>query len=188
MERIIVGLLGGPGIGKSTACSGLFTKLKKLQKSVEISHEYVKDWVWEKRTLHPGDQIYLTAQQMRKEQLYMLNDLDYIITDAPVALTAFYGDRYDFVERQLGACKLMMEQHFEYCALNGYKIKHYLLSRANYPYDSVGRFETEEEALSIDAALINFLDDNSIAYTSVPADSDVESIILSDLLEDTNVR
>jgi len=48
MTRVI-NLLGGPGVGKSTAAAKLFAKYKDEGKSVELVREYVKDWAWEGR-------------------------------------------------------------------------------------------------------------------------------------------
>lgn len=128
MKKIIC-LWGGPGTGKSTTCSGIFNRLKKLNYNCEMNREYIKDWVWEKREVLPGDQVYITAKQARKEIIYMRQNLDFIITDSPLALTSFYGDIYDKYEKMGGACKAIVKQHHEICKDLGYKIEHFFLIR-----------------------------------------------------------
>ena len=81
-KRIIC-LYGGPGTGKSTTCAGLYYKLKMTGYNAEMNREYVKEWVWEGRNIQTGDQTYFFAKQARKERLYILQGLDFIITDSP---------------------------------------------------------------------------------------------------------
>jgi tRNA uridine 5-carbamoylmethylation protein Kti12 len=104
MKRIIC-LWGGPGTGKTTTAASLFAELKKRGYNAELNREYIKDWVWEKRELIDGDQVYITAKQARKERIYMKQGLDFIITDSPLSLTTFYGNIYDKYEKEHQACK-----------------------------------------------------------------------------------
>ena len=83
MKKIVC-LYGGPGSGKSTTCAGLFYKLKLLGYNGEMLREYVKDWVWEGRKIHPGDQPYFFAKQSRKERIYVNNDLDFIVSQIAI--------------------------------------------------------------------------------------------------------
>jgi len=176
MKRIIC-LWGGPGTGKSTTAAGLFNRLKKLGYNAEMNREYIKDWVWEKRSLIDGDQVYITAKQARKERIYMRQELDFIITDSPLSLTTFYGNIYDKYEREFGACMQIVKQHHQFCKDHGYKVDHYLLTRQK-GYQGAGRFQSEQEAREIDGQLKIFLDGYPINYVEIPCDDNVEDNIM----------
>jgi nicotinamide riboside kinase len=176
MKRIIC-LWGGPGTGKSTTAAGVFSGLKKLNYNVELNREYIKDWVWEKRELIDGDQVYITAKQARKERIYMKQGLDFIITDSPLALTTFYGNIYDKYEKEHGACKQIVKQHWSFCRDHGYKVDHFFLTRA-MEYQAAGRFQTEEQAKALDIQLKTFLKEYPINYVEVACDENVEDNIL----------
>lgn len=177
MKKIIC-LWGGPGTGKSTTAAGLFSKLKSLGFNAEMNREYVKAWVWEKREILPGDQVYITAKQARAEVIYMRNNLDFIVTDSPLALTSFYGDIYDPFEKLGGACKAIIAQHHKICQFYGYKIEHILLKRQK-AYNPAGRLQDESTAKSFDSRIKSFLKEYPIKYTEVLCDDLVVEKILS---------
>lgn len=181
MKKIVC-LWGGPGTGKSTTCAGLFNSLKKLGYNVEMNREYIKDWVWEKREILDGDQVYITAKQLRKEKIYIRSEMDFIITDSPAALTTFYGNKYDKYEREFNACKQIVKQHHKFCQDNGYKIEHYFLVRTK-SYNTAGRRESEETAKQFDEDIKNFLIDYGINFKTIKCDESVENEIIFDLLE-----
>src|SRR3990167_3023132 len=99
MKKIIC-LYGGPGSGKSTMAALLFGKIKQLGFNCELNREYIKEWYWEKRQIQPGDQTYFFAKMSRRERTYILNNLDFIITDSPLIITHFYGLKYDEMEQK----------------------------------------------------------------------------------------
>jgi len=182
MKKIVC-LWGGPGTGKSTTCAGLFSKLKALGYNAEMNREYIKDWVWEKRNVIPGDQIYITAKQARKEVIYMRNNMDFIITDSPLALTTFYGNIYDKYETEHGACKAIVRQHHAICKDLGYKIDHFFLVRTK-PYNPAGRNQDEETAREYDTRIKKFLDEYPVNYKVVNCDENAEDNIIKELLRE----
>lgn len=182
MKKIVC-LWGGPGTGKSTACAGIFSKLKTLGYNVEMNREYIKDWVWEKRRVLPGDQVYITAKQARKEVLYMREGLDFIVTDSPLALTTFYGDIYDKYERENQACRAVVKQHHAICKDLGYKVEHFFLGRTKQ-YNQAGRNEDETTARQYDVRIRQFLHDYPIKYREVTCDEKTEDSIITLLQEE----
>jgi len=182
MSKTIVCLWGGPGTGKTTTCAGVFNLLKKQDFDCEMNNEFVKDWVWEGREIKEGDQAYIFQQQARKERLYMNNQLDYIITDSPMALSIFYGDRHDKYEAEFGACRVMLKQHHKFCQDNEYKIEHIFLKRTK-GFNPHGRIHTEEESLSADIGMKELLIQLGIDYTEFICDETVEQRIVEYLLE-----
>lgn len=164
-KRVIC-LYGGPGSGKSTTMAGLFYKLKLEGFNSEMIPEYIKDWVWESRKIQTGDQTYFFAKQSRKERIYIENNLDFIITDSPLILTHFYGMKFDEMEQQSNTSLHMLANHHTFTKQKGYKVDHFVLTRCK-KYNPAGRFQTEDEAKSIDVELKQFLDEKGVKYHTV---------------------
>lgn len=181
MKKIIC-LWGGPGTGKSTICAGLFYALKNKGLNAEMNREYIKDWVWEEREIISGDQIYITAKQARKEVIYMRRGLDVIITDSPLALTTYYGDLYDKYEKEGGACKAIVKQHYIICKDLGYKVDHFFLRRVK-PYNPAGRYQDEATAKSYDELIKKFLISYPINFKEVIADENAINTIISESIK-----
>lgn len=140
-----INLFGGPGVGKSTLAAELFARFKKLGKSVELVTEFAKDLVWEDRQSTLAIQPYVSMKQFRN--LARLKDkVDYVITDSPIIKDSVYARRY--------APELPQDYHNLLFFLHenlGDSIN-VLLSR-EHAYESVGRYQTEQEAKSIDDEL-----------------------------------
>ena len=175
MKKIIC-VYGGPGSGKSTFVAGLYFKLKLLGKSCEMNREYIKDWVWEKRKPSPGDQTYYFAKQSRKERVYMVAEVDFILTDSPLILTHMYGLKYDFSEREENTSKMMLKSHHLICKHYGYKIDHFFLRRTG-PYQVQGRNESEIEAKQIDKEILSLLDSMNICYDTIDSTNMEDAVI-----------
>lgn len=188
LSKRIICLYGGPGCGKSTTCAGLFYTLKKKDFNCEMNREYVKEWVWEGRSVQTGDQPYFFAKMARRERIYMQNGVDYIITDSPLVLTHFYGMKYDPMEQKHNTSLMMLRNHHEICKSHEYKVEHFVLERKK-KYNPKGRFQTEEQAVEIDTEVKSMLDKLDIKYKTVDCDVAVEKIIeeLGITDENTNI-
>ncbi len=180
MKKIVC-LWGGPGTGKSTTAAGLFNLLKKQGYNAEMNREYIKDWVWEGRSINDGDQVYITAKQAKKEATYIRSGLDFIITDSPLALTTYYGHKYYKYEKELNACSVIVKQHHQLCKDQGYKIEHIFLKRVK-PYNPSGRFQDEETAKAYDVEIEKFLKEYPINYVTMICDENIEQNIVEYLL------
>lgn len=173
----VIGLIGGSGLGKSTTAAGLYYELKLRGLSVELVREYVKSWAWEGKKVGPYDQAYLFGKQTRYESL-LYGKVDYIITDSPVVLSPIYEQFYtgqSVVDQ--AALKYLSN-----AAEKGVKHYHVILER-NKPFDTRGRYETEDQARAVDAFVPKWLTDNNVSYVkSVASDRErVQEII--DMLE-----
>jgi hypothetical protein len=164
----IVNFWGGPGSGKSIAAAQAYIDLSKLGYGVELIREYIKDWVWEDRKRFALDQTYIMGKQMRREQV-CLGQLDFIVTDSPVWLSAFYDEYY---HDHGDVIKNVVKEYYRQLRVDGHDIVHFFMRRSG-PYNPNGRYETEEDALKIDFALGQFCWDNGIIVSSVERDEPI---------------
>jgi len=157
---------GAPSAGKSTSAAFLFSEFKrrKLGPSVELVQEAAKRWAWTGRTIAPEDQLYIFSEQLRLEEELLRAGVDLIITDSPIWLSAFYGEKIKcpHTEEILSICKKHDEK---YPALNVY------IDRADRKFDPRGRYQDEAAAKSMDLDLLVFLSCNKLVHeTSISED------------------
>ena len=152
-KPLVINLIGGPGCGKSTAASGLFYALKKLQVNAELSLEWVKNKVYEESFHCMDDQIYIFAEQHHK--LFVLQDkVDVVVTDCPLLNSLVYGERRDSFDA------MVMDLFNEFNNLN-------IVIRRKQKYVTDGRIETAEEAMNIDDKYIEIMKKNNIPYLEI---------------------
>lgn len=171
----------GPGGGKSTSASYVFSRLKQEGVNAELVREYVKDWAWESRKIGDFDQIYLLGKQMRKETI-LLGKVDVIVTDSPLYLAAFYAEKLApalIAEATLVSVKNLV-RHVQNL---GHEHVHYFLNRTK-TYNPAGRYQTEAEARQYDVDILDFmrrnLGDQEIRFTNTN-NEDLEKVV-QDLL------
>jgi hypothetical protein len=156
----VVSLYGGPGLGKSTLAAELFVELKKRGKSVELVHEYVKQWAWEGKVPSGSiDAIYIFAKQVKLEcRLY--NKVDFIITDSPLGLCPVYEWLYNPTSILIrSAFKNLMEDISE----GGLVTHHNFHLLRKHKYVQEGRFEEESVAQQIDGLCQHMHDGDEVA-------------------------
>lgn len=156
---IVVNMLGGSGLGKSTAAAGLYHNMKMLGLNVELVREYVKNWAWTGNKVGEYDQIYIFGKQARSE--YMLyGKVDYIITDSPIILSPIYEKYYNNGESMIedAAIKFLNK-----AKNNGVEHINFILERKK-EFNPEGRYETEEQAKEVDQRVRDFIAKNSIDH------------------------
>jgi len=62
-NTLIVNMFGGPGCGKSSMATSVFSHLKWKGWNCEYVSEVAKDLVWEDSLQTLGDQFYVSAKQ-----------------------------------------------------------------------------------------------------------------------------
>ena len=154
-----INLFGGPGSGKSTMAASLFAALKNRGKSVELVGEYVKKWAWQGRQVKPTDQIYILGKQASAEaSLY--GKVEYIVTDSPVLLSGAYA-----LLQPDHKCDYVSEAALAYTNAHSDEVQYFnIFLRRAKPYDTRGRYESEEEAKGRDVFIRNYLEQNSIPF------------------------
>ena len=163
MESKIINFFGGPGIGKSTQASGLFTEMKKHHMNVEYTYEFPKEVAWEGNISQLKDQFFITANQHRNiSRLY--GKVEYIIVDSPIILGCFYEQRYGegYPASFYGVTGL---SKFLWNLFDQYNNINILLTRNNDTYDPNGRLQDLQEAQEIDTDIKETLEINSIPFT-----------------------
>jgi len=148
---LVVNMLGGSGIGKSTTAAGLYYNMKLAHKNVELVREYVKILAWQGHEIGQFDQVNIFGEQCKLEHT-LYGKVDYIVTDSPILLAPIYEHFYHNDSMTEGAAIKFLNKAKEN------DVKHLnILLRRNKPYDPRGRYQTESEAMQVDRMTENFL-------------------------------
>jgi deoxyadenosine/deoxycytidine kinase len=143
----IVNLHGGPGVGKSTVASAIFTQLKQKRISCELVTEVPKDIVWDENYKALSNQLYIFSEQFRR-QWRLIDKVDWVITDSPLLMYAIYFDMYineqgtsaKFTEEYKAISRKFFDDTFH--QFNNWN--YYIAS--NLDYDPVGRGKNPERS------------------------------------------
>lgn len=158
---IVINLLGGSGLGKSTTAALVFGELKLLGKEAELVQEYAKEWAWIGKKITPDDQGHISDEQYSREsRLY--GKVDFIVTDSPLILGAmyqkFYSEKDPIYEQIADRIKTSETKDVVYMNI--------LLTR-HKKFNPKGRFETEEQAKTVDTFLQKYLEEKQIPFHTV---------------------
>ena len=170
-KTTIINVYGGPGAGKSTSAAYLYYLLKVAGKNVELVREYVKDWAWEGRKFGAYDEIYFLGKQVRHESM-LFGKVDWIVTDAPVYMTAYYASIYcspTLAKGVMGETQAFYQQVEE----DGHQHLHIMLNRIR-PYQQEGRYQNESQAHAVDDGVGEML--RSLGVKVINADPSEESL------------
>ena len=150
---ILINLIGAPSRGKSTTAGRLFAKLKGMDLNAELSPEYVKQWVYRGQSVTPFDQMYIFGKEVYR-QSHLFNKVDFLISDSPVMLTAFYHLYVNGDNALREVCKDFYDMAER---IANVKVLNFFLTRKK-KYQTKGRFHTEEQAQEIEHLLHSFLE------------------------------
>lgn len=163
----IINLIGGPGVGKSTVASGLFSILKQRKISAEYVSEYAKELVWEETQKLLENQIHVFSEQFRR-QYRLLNKVEYVVTDSPLLLNSVYFEYY--INKLSDENKFFSQEYEKLCrkffdaSFNEFENLTFLLGR-NKGYDTNGRNQDHKEACALDCAIIDKIISSKTLYT-----------------------
>lgn len=175
MKTTIINLYGGPGVGKSTSAAYLYYIMKARGDNVELVREYVKDWAWEGRKFGAYDEIYFLGKQVRHESM-LFGKVDYIVTDAPVFMTAYYARLYCSHELARGVEEAALA-FYQQAKEDGHNHCHVRLER-DKPYRADGRYQTEQQALEMDRGIDTFLQRlDVLQIVSRPEEEDLRKVL-----------
>lgn len=134
MKNICLNFYAGPGAGKSTIASAVFSELKKRHINCELITEFAKRKVWEGNYGCLDNQLYITAKQQ-----YLMwtvsKHVNLIITDSPLLLGSIYGN--DDLLNQI-----IFREYRKF-----HNIDVYLTRNPRATYQSNGRMQNQQEAI-----------------------------------------
>jgi hypothetical protein len=158
-----IGLVAGPGAGKSTTAAWLFSQLKlfvndkDVNIKVELVQEYVKELAWRGHKIRPWDQWDILSQQLMREYNLLHNGVDILVTDSPITMYPFYGRRANCPANE--AIPLVVNE-FNY----EFPILHIFLHRDDKSYFQHGRYETLSQAREADEGIRKVLAEMGIPF------------------------
>jgi nicotinamide riboside kinase len=167
-----ISIWGAPGTGKSVLSAWLFASLKIAGYNIQFVEEQVKKWAFQKRPILSFDQMFLTASQVSCEDELLRSGVPYIITDCPIMISYFYSRK-----NNLDYAPLILDlgRHVEkaYPSLN-------ILLERDVPYQTQGRYETEEQAKTLDVEMLKFLKEeyNDLIITSPRKKEELLKVIM----------
>lgn len=176
-QTIVVNLYGGPGCGKSTGAAYIFSKLKMMGIDTEYVSEFAKDKTWENNSEVFNNQLYISGKQSFKLSR-CIGKVDVVVTDSPLLLGIIYNntqkeDDINGLNNYInGLNDALLSIYAKYDNIN-------IVLKRSKPYNSNGRFQTEEESKTIDAYIRWMLSDNKIPYIEENGDEDGYNRIVS---------
>lgn len=157
-----INFYSGPCCGKSVMAANVFLELKKRSRNVELIQEYAKDLAYDGIKIRPYDQLKIFAEQVSREYRVLQSCSDVVtITDSPILLNIPYAQKYGF-ESWRSLVEIARKFELEYPSVN------FFLERQDCPYSTVGRYETSDEAQTMDLLIRRFLEEHSIPLITVP--------------------
>ncbi len=172
-NALFINLIGGPGTGKSTIASAIFSELKWNGIDCEIVSEYAKQLVWEQSFQKMKNQIYIFGKQHNK--MWALKEqVDIVVTDAPILLGLYYSGGENPALEQL-----VESEHHKFNNLN-------VFLKRKKGYNPNGRTQTEEQAKAIDKKLKEILISKKIDFVEVTAEKKSVELIVKLIKEKLN--
>lgn len=164
MKTKVINLYGGPGTGKSTTAGAMFAEMKYRGINCEYVQEYAKDKAWEFGTNHLGvPKVFQAQEYIFGKQHFRLRrcaqDVDIIVTDCPLFLGLIYMPE-DFPIPSLRSA--IREAYDMYDNLDVFLVR-------TKPYNTKGRFQTEEQAKGLDVDVKRMLESQAVPYLTVEA-------------------
>lgn len=159
---VLINMLGCPSSGKTSLSAKVFAQLKAMSLNAEYTPEFVKGWAWEGKTVGPFDQFYIFGKETHN-QSRLFNKVDFVISDSPVMLTAFYHYFYNGDEALNQVCKYFYELAEKKADI---KVINFFLPRKK-KYIAKGRYQTQEEADRLAVQLKEWLDKEGYPYITL---------------------
>ena len=166
----VINLFGSSGSGKSTTALGLTYHLRLLGYKAEYVSEYAKDLVVEESEHKLKHQLYVFAKQLKRVDVLLNKDIDYIITDSPTLLSYFYGEKFQV---NLEGFKELVLSSFKSTPQVNVFLKRTL------PFDETLRLQTQEESDQDSVDLENMLNQLGVSYSTFYSDNQTVSNIIN---------
>lgn len=159
-------LYAGPGVGKTTLATAIFSELKFRNLNIEFVSEYAKEIAWQDNPDWDQDKIFLTQSTRMK----IASKVDFVITDGPLLQNLVYT--YD--------AKIIEAYLHEYSKYDNFNI---FINRGPGAYNSSGRYQTSSEALEVDEDIYNMLSNTVVQFEQVDFKRDSVNRIINMLTD-----
>jgi len=160
----VIALYAGPGAGKSTTATGVFSLLKMHGVNCEYTSEYAKDKAWDETLMVCYNPYEICVEQYQR-QFRLMCKVDVIITDSPLLLQAAYNDEKEFHDLAVHLFK----------KFNNYN---YILKRKK-EFNPKGRVHNLEEAVKLDKKMYELLDTYGEEYEELIGDYSAVNYIVN---------
>jgi len=157
-ETVVISFVGASGAGKSTAAYGLTYQLKMMGKNVEYIQEFAKNLYYQGVLgKYIPNQSYIIAQQY-KTIFDLTGQVDYIVTDAGLEISALHASQEDSVVEELA-----------WYLVNKTKNVTILIERdeEKVPFEQEGRLENEAESRLFGIKLEKYMKNNGKNFYKV---------------------
>ncbi|MBC8737273.1 AAA family ATPase [Paraburkholderia sp. UCT31] len=171
----VINLYGRPQVGKTAVASGLHWLMRTHGLSADRTAEYAQHLCLVGTKWQLAEDQFSVCAQQHQYLLVRRGAYEYVISDSPLLLCAFYAPRdthpaafYEAVEAYDSA----------------FENVNFFLTRepaANEQYENSGRRHTQSEALAMEAELKEFLKKKDIPYTELAITQETPWLILDRL-------
>jgi len=140
----IIEFLGGPGAGKTTLSTRLFSRLKQDGKRVEFVREYAQELIFagQEHLLADSNQLNVLAGQYTKYKNLERLGYDLIISDSSMSLSAVYASDTT-LNNLMNLLSNTAEEEFDI-------IKIFVTRDPDKNFNEIGRIHTYSESLEAD--------------------------------------
>lgn len=169
-NTVVVNLFAGPGTGKSSLASRLYSDLNISRPFGEVAlvQEFAKILVYLNRTEDLKSQPLVTKGQISMLEPFIGN-VDIVITDSPIHLGLIYNTQK--------ADEPEVRALIEGCAAK-YKSVNFFIDRIEgIGYQSEGRLQTHEEAEEKDREILEMLEREDIPHIRIKNEYDIAAVI-----------
>lgn len=171
-KPIVVNFFAGPGAGKSTGATYVFSQLKMFGINCEYISEFAKDKTWERNNTALSCQEFVFGNQSYK-MWQCCDQVDVIVTDSPLLLSTFYNFNPVLGEDFNKVC---------YNVFNSYINYNFFIERYK-KYNPIGRNQTLEEAKEIDSKIKKALEEHNVSFQSVKGTKEGYDFIVYQVLQ-----
>jgi len=178
MRTLYINFVAGPSSGKSTMSALTYVELKSLHKTAEMVQEYAKMLVYME------DYEMLNCQWMVSYRQYqqlkaLKGKVEYVCCDSPLVIGMFYNRYYKDNVSDIFKTEAMIKSKLEELSPCIYI---FLERNPDFPFETEGRIQGEEESMRIDKQMKNLLDELGVEYLTVKSGKENVARIIEHIL------
>jgi hypothetical protein len=168
MSLTVIEFWGSPGSGKSTFAADCFVEAAKIGLNCHLVTEFIKDHAMRGLPIEVLDQPWITGEQTRRESC-CYGKVDYVFTDSPVLLPAFFAHHYDEDDMGLASFICRWENRAD-AEFNINRVRVFLPLVEEW-FKQTGRYESYEQSKAMSEKLqrwIRKVTGRSAAFIDAP--------------------